>query len=405
MRIWKPRQPRRLSTFGGRRNDCALDSRHPPRQAPPRPVTRYCTAAVSQNAGEARPSLKPGPRRTNPDSLHYTCRRSEAGISATQRFTPCQVSPELARERACSARVAEENATLKTELVNIRAELLALRSEIRKTDKTLKEADAQSPPLVKRKREERSAPGTSPDPSHQQAIVTPAGSPSSGLCYRPRCNGYGNQDYPSTAGYYTEQAIQQSIQQHLPAMQQDIATQQQNVADYIQERFARLEERLFALEAKHLRRLGKATTAEPTELHMHQGLLFPNSRLTLARALQVADLPNLIKPATEGTTIKQVTRLGKSRCVKLVFQGDCIPAYVKVGHFRHAVRPFVPKPLQRHKCLKIGHCQLSRCTRRLLEDLPSPKRGTEGSEADGKRPLVTQRRISKSATTQTISSA
>ncbi|KAH9372038.1 hypothetical protein HPB48_012762 [Haemaphysalis longicornis] len=33
-----------------------------------------------------------------------------------------------------------------------------------------------------------------------------------------------------------------------------------------------------------------------------------------------ADLPILIKPATEGTTIKQVTRLGISRCLKLVFQ-------------------------------------------------------------------------------------
>ncbi|KAH9375118.1 hypothetical protein HPB48_020036 [Haemaphysalis longicornis] len=44
-----------------------------------------------------------------------------------------------------------------------------------------------------------------------------------------------------------------------------------------------------------------------------------------------ADLPILIKPATEGATIKQVTRLGKSRCVKLAFQGDCIPAHVKFG--------------------------------------------------------------------------
>ncbi|KAH9378021.1 hypothetical protein HPB48_021197 [Haemaphysalis longicornis] len=67
-----------------------------------------------------------------------------------------------------------------------------------------------------------------------------------------------------------EQAIQRSLQQHLPVMQQDIATQQQNFADYIEERFARLEERLFALEARHLRRLQKATTAEPTDLHMHE---------------------------------------------------------------------------------------------------------------------------------------
>ncbi|KAH9361886.1 hypothetical protein HPB48_003705 [Haemaphysalis longicornis] len=78
-----------------------------------------------------------------------------------------------------------------------------------------------------------------------------------------------------------------------------------------------------------------------------------------------ADLPILIKPATEATTIKQVTRLGKSRCVKLVFQGDRIPAHVKVGHFRHAVRPFVPKPLQCHKCLKIGHVS-SVCGRATL---------------------------------------
>ncbi|KAH9368515.1 hypothetical protein HPB48_007820 [Haemaphysalis longicornis] len=68
-----------------------------------------------------------------------------------------------------------------------------------------------------------------------------------------------------------------------------------------------------------------------------------------------ADLLILIKPSSEGTTIKQVTRLGKSRCVKLVFQGECTPAYVKVGHFRHGVGPFVPKPLRCHKCLKIGH--------------------------------------------------
>lgn len=78
-----------------------------------------------------------------------------------------------------------------------------------------------------------------------------------------------------------------------------------------------------------------------------------------------ADLPILVKPTTDGAIIKQVTRLGKSRCVKLVFQGDCIPAYVKVGHFRHAVRPFVPKPLQCHKCLKIGHVS-SVCGRAIV---------------------------------------
>ncbi|KAH9374311.1 hypothetical protein HPB48_022503 [Haemaphysalis longicornis] len=60
-----------------------------------------------------------------------------------------------------------------------------------------------------------------------------------------------------------------------------------------------------------------------------------------------ADLPILIKPSTDCASIKRVSRLGKSRCVKIVFQA--IPAHLKVGHFRHAVRPFVPKPLQCRK--------------------------------------------------------
>ncbi|KAH9378848.1 hypothetical protein HPB48_004440 [Haemaphysalis longicornis] len=99
----------------------------------------------------------------------------------------------------------------------------------------------------------------------------PAGSPSSGLRYSPRCKGYGNPDYPGLQATI-EQAIQRSLQQHLPVLQQDIATQQQNFAGYIEERFARLEERLFALKDRHLRRLQKATTTEPTDLHMHQEL-------------------------------------------------------------------------------------------------------------------------------------
>ncbi|XP_037515425.1 uncharacterized protein LOC119391849 [Rhipicephalus sanguineus] len=68
-----------------------------------------------------------------------------------------------------------------------------------------------------------------------------------------------------------------------------------------------------------------------------------------------ADLPVLIKPATEATDILQVCRLGNSRCIKVIFRGDCIPSHVKVGHFRHVVRPYIPRPLQCHKCLKLGH--------------------------------------------------
>ncbi|KAH9374687.1 hypothetical protein HPB48_014697 [Haemaphysalis longicornis] len=195
----------------------------------------------------------------------------------------------------------------------MRAELMALRSEIRKADTTLHEPDAQSPPLVKHKREEKNLPTTSPEPSHQQATVTP--SDQQGLLPAPYATVQevmdmnsrtvqamqaatqqaatipGDPQGPLPAAHATvqdvknmeirtiqalqatiEQAIQRSLQQHLPVLQQDIATQQQNFAGYIEERFARLEERLFALEDRHLRRLQKATTAEPTDLHMHQEL-------------------------------------------------------------------------------------------------------------------------------------
>lgn len=72
-------------------------------------------------------------------------------------------------------------------------------------------------------------------------------------------------------------------------------------------------------------------------------------------AIPNADLPVLVKPASEGVVITHVSRLGTSRCVKLIFKGDCIPSHVKVGHFRHPVRPFVQKPLQCHQCFRLGH--------------------------------------------------
>lgn len=68
-----------------------------------------------------------------------------------------------------------------------------------------------------------------------------------------------------------------------------------------------------------------------------------------------SDLPILIKPATDGIALLQARRLGNSSCVKLDFKGDCLPSHVKVGHFRHVVRPFVPKPLQCRRCQRLGH--------------------------------------------------
>ncbi|KAH7981360.1 hypothetical protein HPB49_023343 [Dermacentor silvarum] len=46
---------------------------------------------------------------------------------------------------------------------------------------------------------------------------------------------------------------------------------------------------------------------------------------------------------------------GRSTSVKLLFEGDTLPDHVKVGYGRHPVRPYVPRPMQCHKCLKIGH--------------------------------------------------
>lgn len=68
-----------------------------------------------------------------------------------------------------------------------------------------------------------------------------------------------------------------------------------------------------------------------------------------------SDLPILIQPATDGVTILHTRRLGSSNCVRLIFKGDSLPSHVKVGLFRHAVRPFIPKPLQCRRCQKIGH--------------------------------------------------
>ena len=53
--------------------------------------------------------------------------------------------------------------------------------------------------------------------------------------------------------------------------------------------------------------------------------------------------------------ILNVHRFGLSRCVKLVFDSSSLPAHVKVGYVRHPVRPYVPRPLQCHRCQKIGH--------------------------------------------------
>lgn len=66
-----------------------------------------------------------------------------------------------------------------------------------------------------------------------------------------------------------------------------------------------------------------------------------------------------------GMKIVQVKRLGPTTAVKVVFDGDTLPAHVKIGLVRHSVRPFVPRPLQCRLCFRIGHiaaaCPNSAC--------------------------------------------
>ncbi|CAN7948930.1 unnamed protein product, partial [Ixodes hexagonus] len=53
--------------------------------------------------------------------------------------------------------------------------------------------------------------------------------------------------------------------------------------------------------------------------------------------------------------IHQVHRFGTTTSVKVIFEGDTLPAHVKLGLERHRVRPFIPRPLQCRQCHAIGH--------------------------------------------------
>lgn len=62
--------------------------------------------------------------------------------------------------------------------------------------------------------------------------------------------------------------------------------------------------------------------------------------------------------------IADIRRLGKSRVVKLTFQGSQLPNYVLLGYVRHPVLPYKEKPLQCHNCGGFGHKKVS-CTRAM----------------------------------------
>ncbi|KAH9361585.1 hypothetical protein HPB48_001462 [Haemaphysalis longicornis] len=118
---------------------------------------------------------------------------------------------------------------------------------------------------------------------------------------------------------------------------------------------------ILVIDVEHLRALEvlrKITSLQDIKVRAHDT---PYGDTTVGviydvdASIRDKDLPILIKPAHEGVVMRQVSRIGASNCLKIVFKGDSLPAHVKVGHFRQPVRTYVPKPLQCHKSMKIGH--------------------------------------------------
>ncbi|CAN7984394.1 unnamed protein product, partial [Ixodes hexagonus] len=63
----------------------------------------------------------------------------------------------------------------------------------------------------------------------------------------------------------------------------------------------------------------------------------------------------IIEELSSGLKIHQVHRFGTTTSVKVIFEGDTLPAHVKLGLVRHRVRPFIPRPLECRQCHAIGH--------------------------------------------------
>ncbi|KAH7943487.1 hypothetical protein HPB52_009091 [Rhipicephalus sanguineus] len=74
----------------------------------------------------------------------------------------------------------------------------------------------------------------------------------------------------------------------------------------------------------------------------------PQPALDTSNDITDADLQRLV---TWTVRVLNIRRFGQSRCIKLVFDSETLPSPVKVGH---PVRPYVPRPLQCHKCCRLG---------------------------------------------------
>lgn len=92
-----------------------------------------------------------------------------------------------------------------------------------------------------------------------------------------------------------------------------------------------------------------------------------------------ADIPEGEIPQVISSTaaVSQLRRFGTSSTVKLVFHGDSLSATVKVGLVRYVVRPYVPRPLQCRRCIKLGH-GTSECSYKLTWSRCGGKRPFDG---------------------------
>ncbi|KAG0415691.1 hypothetical protein HPB47_007130 [Ixodes persulcatus] len=85
----------------------------------------------------------------------------------------------------------------------------------------------------------------------------------------------------------------------------------------------------------------------------------PRAKHTRAGVIGDVDMTVTMEKIVElidcGVHVVYARRFGVSRSVKVVFEGDTLPAHVKIGLVRYSVRPFVPRPLQCRKCFRIGH--------------------------------------------------
>lgn len=76
-----------------------------------------------------------------------------------------------------------------------------------------------------------------------------------------------------------------------------------------------------------------------------------------------------LQTAIRGTVpARQVRRLGTSDVVKIIFQTNAPPAYVKIGYTRFPVLSYIEKPPKCSKCCRFGHIEstcvnTARCTR------------------------------------------